>query len=168
MQKYDKSQSCISWLPSCVLLTSSTMVNPSNMKRVDMVMLYGVADGNAKLARELWTKRFPNHAIPCVWTLTSVVQHLRDHGTFKSQTHDRGRGRTERIQQAEEQILERVEEEPDISPTCSWSWSFTVCSASCIKRTRPTSTPRSKSASLWARFSGPPFVSTTNNLSHWL
>ena len=35
-------------------------------------------------------------------------------GTFKPQTHDRGRDRTERILQAEEQILERVEEEPDI------------------------------------------------------
>ena len=30
-------------------------------------------------------------------------------------THDRGRGRTERILQPEEQILERVEEKPDIS-----------------------------------------------------
>ena len=44
-----------------------------------------------------------------------VLQHLRDPGTFKPQTHDRGRDRTERILQAEEQILERVEEEPDIS-----------------------------------------------------
>ena len=42
---------------------------------------------------------------------TSVVHHLRDHGTLKPQTHDR----TERILQAEEQILERVEEKPDIS-----------------------------------------------------
>ena len=45
-----------------------------------------------------------------------MVQHLRDHGTFNlKQTHDRGRDRTERILQAEEQILERDEEEPDIS-----------------------------------------------------
>ena len=44
-----------------------------------------------------------------------MVQHFRDNGTFKPQTHNRGRDRTERILQAEEQILERVEEEPDIS-----------------------------------------------------
>ena len=44
-----------------------------------------------------------------------MVQHLQDHGTFKPQTHDRDRDRTERILQAEEQILERVEEEPVIS-----------------------------------------------------
>ena len=48
-------------------------------------------------------------------TFISVLQHLRDHGNFKPQTHGRGRDRTERILQAEEQILERVEEEPDIS-----------------------------------------------------
>ncbi|KAJ3662582.1 hypothetical protein Zmor_006923 [Zophobas morio] len=47
--------------------------------------------------------------------INTVVQHLRDHGTFKPQTHDRGRDRTERILQAEEQILGRVEEWPDIS-----------------------------------------------------
>ena len=55
-------------------------------------------------------------AIPSARTFTSVVQHLRDHNTCKPQTQqDRGHGRTERILQAEEQILERVEEESDIS-----------------------------------------------------
>ena len=44
-----------------------------------------------------------------------MVQHLRDYGTFKSQTHDRGRDRIVIILQAEESILERVEEEPNIS-----------------------------------------------------
>ena len=33
-----------------------------------------------------------------------------DHDTFKPQIHDYGRGRTEKILQAEEQILESVEE----------------------------------------------------------
>ena len=40
---------------------------------------------------------------------------ISDHGTFEPQTHNRGCNRTQRIPQAEEQILERVEEEPDIS-----------------------------------------------------
>ena len=48
-------------------------------------------------------------------TFTSVVQHLRDHGTFKPQTQNLSRDWIERILQAEEQILERVEEEPDNS-----------------------------------------------------
>ena len=34
---------------------------------------------------------------------------------LQASTHDRGRDRTERILQAEEQILERMEEEPYIS-----------------------------------------------------
>ncbi|KAJ3662049.1 hypothetical protein Zmor_006416 [Zophobas morio] len=58
------------------------MVNFTNSDRADMVMLYGVADGNSSLARELWIERFPNRAISCARTFTSVVQHLRDHGTF--------------------------------------------------------------------------------------
>ncbi|KAJ3666799.1 hypothetical protein Zmor_002230 [Zophobas morio] len=75
---------------------------------VNMIKLYGVADGNS-------VERVPNSAIPCTRTFTSVVQHLRDHGTFKPQTQDLSRGRTERILQAEEQILERDEQDPDIS-----------------------------------------------------
>ena len=63
-----------------------------------MVMLYGVT----------WKRQVG------LGTFTSVVQHLRDHGIFNLQTHDRGRDRFERILPAEEQILERVEE-PDIS-----------------------------------------------------
>ena len=87
----------------------------TNSERVDTVMLYGVADGNASLACELWIERFPNCATPCVPTFTLVVQHLRDHGTFEPQTHDRGRSRTERILRTEKQVLECVEKGPDIS-----------------------------------------------------
>ena len=65
-------------------------MNFFNLERVDMVMLYGAADGNARLARELWIAHFPNRPIPCTQTFTSV-QHLQAHGTFKPQTHDRGR-----------------------------------------------------------------------------
>mgnify|MGYP005984326485 FL=1 len=36
------------------------MVNFSNLERIDMVMLYGAADGNVRLARELWIARFPS------------------------------------------------------------------------------------------------------------
>ena len=69
-------------------------------------MFYGVVVGIARLTRELWIERFSSRAIPGARTFTSVVQHLRDHGTFKPQTQDRGRFRTERILEAEEQILE--------------------------------------------------------------
>ena len=67
------------------------------------------------MKHELWMERFLNRAIPCARTFTTVLQHLQDHGSFKPQTHDRGCDRTERILQAEEQILECVEEGPDMS-----------------------------------------------------
>ena len=64
----------------------------------------------------VWLMETPSWAANCGSSaLQKLVQHLRDHGTFKPQNHDRGRDRTERILQAEEQILERVEEEPDTS-----------------------------------------------------
>ena len=70
---------------------SLTVENFSNSEHVDMVMLYGVA------------------------AFQIVRFRVCDYGTFKPQTQNRGSDRTKRILQAEEQILERVEEEPDIS-----------------------------------------------------
>ena len=69
VQKHDKGQSCISWLPACVRLTSLTILNS---ERVDSVMFYGAANGNARLANELWIERFSNRAIPCAQTFTSL------------------------------------------------------------------------------------------------
>ena len=43
-----------------------------------------------------------------------IIQHIRDHGTFKPQIHDPSRGKTDRILEAEEHILERGEEKPNI------------------------------------------------------
>ena len=83
VQKHDKGQSHMSWLPLCVRLTSLTMVN-DNSERVEIVMFYGVSDGNTRLARELSIERFINRVFPCALTFTSVIQHLRDHGTCKS------------------------------------------------------------------------------------
>ena len=34
-----------------------------NSESVDMVMLYDVTDGSARLVGELWIERFPNRAI---------------------------------------------------------------------------------------------------------
>ena len=114
VEKHDKGQSCIRWLPSFDRLTSLAVVNFSNSERVDVDYHYLLWYG--------WWKRQvgPQIAIPCTRTFTSVVQHLRDYDTFKPQTHDRGRDRTEKILHAEEQSLERVEEDPDIN-TCRFA-----------------------------------------------
>ena len=65
------------------------MVNFFSPERVDMRMLYGVADGNARLNGELWIELFANRAILSAQTFTSAVEHFRGHGTFKPKTHDR-------------------------------------------------------------------------------
>ena len=59
-----------------------------------------------------WPANCGLNAFQIAQTFTSVIQHLRDHGTVQPQTHVHDSGR---ILQAEEQILERIEEEPDIS-----------------------------------------------------
>ena len=101
------------------IVCSVNVLNFYNSERIDMIMLYGEVDGNARLARGLWIERFPNRAIPCARIFTSVVQHFRDHDTFKLQTYDRGRHRSERILQVEGKILECVEARHQDSPTCS-------------------------------------------------
>ena len=112
-----------------------------------MVMLYSVADGNGRLARDLWIECFPNRAIPYTRTFTSALEHPRE-----PQTQDRDRDRTERILQVEEQILKRVEEEPNISTRrlAATVGSFTVYSASYIKRTRLTFHTTFKKCKLWS------------------
>ena len=59
-----------------------------------------------------WPANCGLNAFQIAQTFTSVIQHLRDHGTVQPQTHVHDSGR---ILQAEEQILERIEEESDIS-----------------------------------------------------
>ena len=39
-------------------------------KRVDMVIFHAVADGNARLARDLWIELFPNRTIPYARTFS--------------------------------------------------------------------------------------------------
>ena len=100
-----------------------------------MISLYGVADGNARLARELLIERFPNRAILCTRTFTWVVQHLQDHGTFNVKltiVAIIGPKESWRANFGTRRRRTRHQH----SSTCSWTSSFTVYSASYIKRTR--------------------------------
>jgi hypothetical protein len=44
----------------------------------------------------------------------NAVQHLRDYGTFSPVNRDRGRSRSRRILDLEPEILQAVEEEPNV------------------------------------------------------
>ncbi|KAJ3654315.1 hypothetical protein Zmor_013510 [Zophobas morio] len=82
-------------------------MNFSNSEMTDMVLMYGQALGNSLAFPE---RRLPNHK-----TFANVVQRLRENGKFQPRFSDRGRERTERTLDAEEEILNVVENDPGIS-----------------------------------------------------
>lgn len=87
----------------------------TNIELTDIVLVYGAAGENSRQAQILYRERFPNRRIPDCRTFISTVQHLRDHGKFESVNADRGRTRTQRTLAAEEEILEAVENRPQLS-----------------------------------------------------
>lgn len=87
----------------------------TNLELTDMVLMYGRAMGNAREAQRLYQETFPGRAVPDHHTFTATVQRLRETGTFRPQTVNRGRQRTARVLDAEPEILNIVEENPSIS-----------------------------------------------------
>ena len=63
----------------------------------------------------LYEELFPGRILPCAQTFANVTQHLREPGSFALCTLDRGRQRTDRILDLEPEILDAVENEPQIS-----------------------------------------------------
>jgi hypothetical protein len=53
--------------------------------------------------------------VPCERTFVNAVQHLRDYGTFSPVNRNRGRSRSRRVLDLEPEILQAVEEEPNVS-----------------------------------------------------
>ncbi|KAJ3661726.1 hypothetical protein Zmor_006113 [Zophobas morio] len=80
-----------------------------------MVLMYGQALGNSLEARRLYQEAFPERRLPNHKTFANVVQRLRENGKFQPRFSDRGRERTERTLDAEEEILNVVENDPGIS-----------------------------------------------------
>jgi hypothetical protein len=80
-----------------------------------MVLLYGEALGNAVEARRLYTERLPNRRIPDSRTFSVTVQRVADHRRFDSPTHDLGGPRSDQVFEIEPEILQAIEEEPNVS-----------------------------------------------------
>jgi hypothetical protein len=78
-----------------------------------MVLIYGEALSNAGAVRRLYMERFPGR--PCARTFVNAVQQLRDYGTFSPVNRNRGRSRSRRVLDLEPEILQAVEEEPNVS-----------------------------------------------------
>ncbi|KAJ8954292.1 hypothetical protein NQ318_005875 [Aromia moschata] len=87
----------------------------SNEEYTDMTLVYGFCEGNARLSVRVYGERFPNRRLPNHTTFTAVVTCLRETGRFAARTADYGRNRFVRTADVEEEILARVEADPELS-----------------------------------------------------
>ena len=87
----------------------------SYAEQVDMLLVYGFCESNGRESVRVYRERFPNRIVPNHQTFANIVRRLRENGSLKPRTFDRGRQRTTRTVDMEEQILDRVEENPKVS-----------------------------------------------------
>lgn len=81
----------------------------------DMHFVYGLANGNAYEARRIYEDRFPNRAIPHSQMFIRLHQRLSENGSFKKLTGNNERPRTVATVEAEEAVLNQIEEDPTTS-----------------------------------------------------
>ncbi|GBM49154.1 hypothetical protein AVEN_148079-1 [Araneus ventricosus] len=79
-----------------------------------MHFMYGLANGNNLEAVRLYRQRFPRRHVPDRKMFERLHRCLCETGSFVSDMHDTGRGRSVRTPQAVEDILQGVEDRPDI------------------------------------------------------
>jgi hypothetical protein len=82
----------------------------------DITLRYGSADGVALRAQALYCEKFPARRVPHSQKFLAAVQRLRESGTFRMRSADRGQEPTPRVLDLEPQILEIVEQNPS---TCT-------------------------------------------------
>lgn len=83
--------------------------------QADMIFIYGKANGNGHLASRLYQESFPDRQQPYHSTFAAVYLRLGETGTLFPSTRDRGVQRQVRIPDLEENIIQRVEENPGVS-----------------------------------------------------
>ncbi|KAJ8980142.1 hypothetical protein NQ317_014636 [Molorchus minor] len=91
------------------------MASFSSQELADIVLMYGECRHNIQATRRLYQDRFPQRRQPSRQTVLSTVQRLRDTGSVIPSFEGRGRERPQRILQAEDAILELMDEDPTLS-----------------------------------------------------
>lgn len=84
-------------------------------EQVDMLLVYGFCECNGRQSVRVYRERFPDRIVPNHQTFANIVRRLRENGSFKKRSFDSGRQRTTRTVETEEQILNRVEDDPKAS-----------------------------------------------------
>lgn len=90
-------------------------MNYNNEEWADIHYCYGAARGNTYEAQRIYAELFPLRNLPCPRTFQRVHDRLRATGNVNPQRTDVGRPRTRRTVRLEEEVLERVENNPRIS-----------------------------------------------------
>lgn len=91
------------------------MVQYTFVEYRDMIMCYGEAKSNSSKAQRIYREKYPTRQVPNVRTFIDVHRRLGEDGCFKKAKVDSGRRRTHRTVNNEENILQRVENNPGIS-----------------------------------------------------
>lgn len=78
-----------------------------------MHFVYGFCNGNASAAQREYTIRYPDRRVPSTQVFTRLHQRLVERGSVHKERSEVGAAPVEVY--VEEQILERVREDPDIS-----------------------------------------------------
>lgn len=91
------------------------MDNYTNQELADMHLAYGATNCNAKAAARLYQERYPARQHPGYKKFIAVHRRLSETGTFKPNMHDTGVRRTVRTIPFEEEVLQRVADEPSTS-----------------------------------------------------
>ena len=80
----------------------------------DMIMFYGAAGGNGRRATRMYQERFPNRNHPHHTMFSRLYQRLPEHGSLRPRCIG-GRPRQTMIPVIEEEVLERVGNDPSTS-----------------------------------------------------
>jgi hypothetical protein len=78
-------------------------------------LIFILYNGNALAAVQRYAEGYPNRRVPSRQTFINVDQRLRETSSVLPKNQLMGRGRAEGVAAVEEEILERVEEDPMIS-----------------------------------------------------
>lgn len=87
----------------------------SNEEMADIHFCYGSANGNSLLAQRLYREKYPNRRIPNDCTFSAIHRRLRETGQFAPLRVDAGRPIHENVNNIDDRILQRVENNPEIS-----------------------------------------------------
>lgn len=91
------------------------MAGYSFSEQTDMLLMLGECFGNANAAVRRYAEMFPARRVPNSRTILRIVQRLRETGCLKTKNRNGGRPRSARTVEVEEEVLNIVEQDPEIS-----------------------------------------------------